>query len=70
LVPERRTERTTEGGLDVARQHDLLAPVVGQLNGAGIRVSLFIAADPQQIEAAARIGAPAIEIHTGAWCGR
>ena len=68
LVPEKRTERTTEGGLDVARQHNLLAPVVGQLNGAGIRVSLFIAADPQQIEAAARIGAPVIEIHTGAWC--
>ncbi len=68
LVPEKRTERTTEGGLDVARQHDLLAPVVGQLNGAGIRVSLFIAPDPQQIEAAARIGAPVIEIHTGAWC--
>ena len=68
LVPEKRTERTTEGGLDVARQHDLLAPVVGQLNGAGIRVSLFITADPQQVEAAARIGAPVIEIHTGAWC--
>jgi len=68
LVPEKRTERTTEGGLDVARQHDLLAPVVGQLNGAGIRVSLFIAPDPQQIEAASRIGAPVIEIHTGAWC--
>ena len=68
LVPEKRTERTTEGGLDVARQHNLLAPVVGQLNGAGIRVSLFIAPDPQQIEAAARIGAPVIEIHTGAWC--
>lgn len=68
LVPEKRTERTTEGGLDVARQHNMLAPVVGQLNGAGIRVSLFITADPQQIEAAARIGAPVIEIHTGAWC--
>ncbi len=68
LVPEKRTERTTEGGLDVARQHDLLAPVVGQLGSAGIRVSLFIAPDPKQIEAAARTGAPVVEIHTGAWC--
>jgi pyridoxine 5-phosphate synthase len=68
LVPERRAERTTEGGLDVAGQHDALAPAVGRLAGAGIRVSLFIAADPRQIEAAVRIGAPVIEIHTGAWC--
>jgi pyridoxine 5-phosphate synthase len=68
LVPERRQERTTEGGLDVAGQHNLLAPAVARLREAGIRVSLFIAADPRQIEAAARIGAPVIEIHTGAWC--
>ena len=68
LVPERRTERTTEGGLDAAGQCNALAPVVARLKGAGIRVSLFIAADPRQIEAATRIGAPAIEIHTGAWC--
>jgi pyridoxine 5-phosphate synthase len=68
LVPERRQERTTEGGLDVAGQHDALAPVVAKLRDAGIRVSLFIAADPRQIETAARIGAPVIEIHTGAWC--
>jgi pyridoxine 5-phosphate synthase len=68
LVPERRQERTTEGGLDVAGQHDALAPVVTKLKDAGIRVSLFIAADPRQIETAARIGAPVIEIHTGAWC--
>jgi pyridoxine 5-phosphate synthase len=68
LVPERRQERTTEGGLDVAGQHNMLAPAVARLAGAGIRVSLFIAADPRQIEAAARIGAPVIEIHTGAWC--
>jgi pyridoxine 5-phosphate synthase len=68
LVPERRQERTTEGGLDVAGQHDALAPVVAKLKDAGIRVSLFIAADPRQIETAARIGAPVIEIHTGAWC--
>jgi pyridoxine 5-phosphate synthase len=68
LVPERREELTTEGGLDVAGQRNSLAPVVAKLLAAGIRVSLFIAADPRQIEAAARIGAPVIEIHTGAWC--
>jgi pyridoxine 5-phosphate synthase len=68
LVPERREELTTEGGLDVAGQHNALAPVVTKLVQAGIRVSLFIAADPRQIEVAARIGAPVIEIHTGAWC--
>ena len=68
LVPERRQERTTEGGLDVAGQHDALAPVVAKLKDAGIRVSLFIAADPRQIETAAQISAPVIEIHTGAWC--
>jgi pyridoxine 5-phosphate synthase len=68
LVPERREERTTEGGLDVAGQHNVLAPVVARLSDAGIRVSLFIAADPRQIEAAARVRAPVIEIHTGGWC--
>jgi pyridoxine 5-phosphate synthase len=68
LVPERREERTTEGGLDVAGQHNMLAPVVAKLADAGIRVSLFIAADPRQIESAARIRAPVIELHTGAWC--
>lgn len=68
LVPERRTERTTEGGLDVVAQHSVLAPAVAKLVEAGIRVSLFIAADTRQIELAARIRAPAIEIHTGAWC--
>jgi pyridoxine 5-phosphate synthase len=68
LVPERREERTTEGGLDVAGQHDALASVVAKLKGAGIRVSLFIAAEPRQIQAAVAIGAPVIEIHTGAWC--
>jgi pyridoxine 5-phosphate synthase len=68
LVPERRQEITTEGGLDVAAQHNTLAPVVARLSAAGIRVSLFIAADPRQIEMAARIRAPVIEIHTGAWC--
>jgi pyridoxine 5-phosphate synthase len=68
LVPERRQEITTEGGLDVLAQHNVLAPVVAKLVEAGIRVSLFIAADPRQIELAARIRAPVIEIHTGAWC--
>jgi pyridoxine 5-phosphate synthase len=68
LVPERRAERTTEGGLDVAGQRAMLAPVIGELKRGGIRVSLFIAAKPTQIEAAASVGAPVIEIHTGAWC--
>ena len=68
LVPERREERTTEGGLDAAGQHNLLVPVVAKLREVGIRVSLFIAAEPRQIEASVSIGAPVIEIHTGAWC--
>jgi pyridoxine 5-phosphate synthase len=68
LVPEKRTERTTEGGLDIVGQHNLLAPVVSQLVDAGIHVSLFIAAELCQIETAARLRAPAIEIHVGAWC--
>jgi pyridoxine 5-phosphate synthase len=68
IVPERREELTTEGGLDVARQHGPVGLVVSELKAAGIRVSLFIAPDPKQIEAAASVGAPVIEIHTGAWC--
>jgi pyridoxine 5-phosphate synthase len=68
LVPERREELTTEGGLDAVGQHNALAPFIAQLNDAGIRVSLFIAADPKQIEMAAKLRAPVIEIHTGAWC--
>src|SRR6478752_7156120 len=68
LVPERRQEVTTEGGLDVVGQHNALAPYIARLNDAGIRVSLFIAADPAQIEMAARLRAPRIEIHTGPWC--
>jgi pyridoxine 5-phosphate synthase len=68
LVPERRQERTTEGGLDAAGQRDALTPAVAELKRAGIRVSLFIAAEPAQIDAALEIGAPVIEIHTGAWC--
>ena len=63
LVPEKRTERTTEGGLDVVRQHNRLAPVVRELKHAGIKVSLFIGAAPAQIEVAAELGAPVIEIH-------
>jgi pyridoxine 5-phosphate synthase len=68
LVPERREERTTEGGLDVVSGHNQIVPVVRALKQAGIRVSLFIAADPAQIDTAVRVGAPVIEIHTGAWC--
>jgi pyridoxine 5-phosphate synthase len=68
LVPERREELTTEGGLDVVGQHNALAPFISKLNDAGIRVSLFIAADERQIEMAAQLRAPVIEIHTGAWC--
>jgi pyridoxine 5-phosphate synthase len=68
LVPEKRTERTTEGGLDAVRQRAQLAPVVHELKHAGIRVSLFIGAAPAQIEAAAELGAPVVELHTGAWC--
>jgi pyridoxine 5-phosphate synthase len=68
LVPERREERTTEGGLDAAGQHNSLKPVVAELLQAGVRVSLFIAAEPRQIDAAATLGSPVIEIHTGAWC--
>jgi pyridoxine 5-phosphate synthase len=68
LVPEKRTERTTEGGLDAVRQSAQLKPVVHALKHAGIRVSLFIGAAPAQIEAAVGLGAPVIEIHTGTWC--
>jgi pyridoxine 5-phosphate synthase len=68
IVPERRAERTTEGGLDVAGQKSQIATAVAELAGAGIRVSLFIAPEPAQIEAAAAVGAPVIEIHTGTWC--
>jgi pyridoxine 5-phosphate synthase len=68
IVPEKRTERTTEGGLDAAGQRNHLAPFVEKLNAAGIRVSLFIAAERQQFEAAASLHAPVVEIHVGAWC--
>jgi len=65
IVPERREERTTEGGLDAAGQHNRLAPIVSRLREAGVRVSLFIAPDPRQIEAAMTLGAPVVEFHTG-----
>jgi len=68
LVPERREERTTEGGLDVAGGHNWIAPFVEKLRDAGSRVSLFIGADPLQIEAAHRTGAAVVELHTGAFC--
>ena len=65
IVPERREERTTEGGLDAAGQHDHLAPFVDQLRGAGIRVSLFIEPSERQVDAARSLGAPVVELHTG-----
>jgi pyridoxine 5-phosphate synthase len=68
IVPERREERTTEGGLEVAREENRLAHFIAPLREAGCRVSIFIAADRRQIEAAHRIGAPVVELHTGAYC--
>jgi pyridoxine 5-phosphate synthase len=68
LVPERRAELTTEGGLDVAGQRAPLAVTCTRLRDAGIAVSLFIAPDPLQIEAAAALGVPYVELHTGAYC--
>lgn len=68
IVPEKREERTTEGGLEVAREENRLAHFIAPLRDAGCRVSIFIAADKRQIEAAHRIGAEVIELHTGAYC--
>jgi pyridoxine 5-phosphate synthase len=68
IVPEKRQERTTEGGLEVARQENHLAHFIAPLRDAGCRVSIFIAADRAQIEAAQRIGAAVVELHTGAYC--
>lgn len=65
IVPERREERTTEGGLDAAGGHNHLYPIIARLNDAGIRVSLFIEPDARQIDAAIRLGAPVVELHTG-----
>ena len=68
LVPERREERTTEGGLDVVGGHNHIAPVVAKLVAAGVRVSCFIDADPAQAAAAKAMGAQVVEFHTGAYC--
>ncbi|MBY6057695.1 pyridoxine 5'-phosphate synthase [Leisingera daeponensis] len=68
IVPEKREERTTEGGLEVAREENRLAHFIAPLRDAGCRVSIFIAADRKQIDAAHRIGAEVIELHTGAYC--
>jgi pyridoxine 5-phosphate synthase len=68
LVPEKREERTTEGGLDVAADQNRLADFIAPLRDAGIRVSMFIGHDPRQIEASARIGAAVVELHTGTYC--
>jgi pyridoxine 5-phosphate synthase len=65
IVPEKREERTTEGGLDAAGMHNTLAPIAEELRSAGIRVSLFIEADERQLDAALRLGAPVVEFHTG-----
>ncbi len=67
IVPEKREEITTEGGLDAARQHNLLSPVVRSLSAAGIRVSLFVEPDKRQLDAAVSLGAPVVELHTGAY---
>ena len=69
IVPEKREEVTTEGGLDAAGGHNRLAPFVAELRNANIRVSLFIEPDPRQVEAAIRLGAPVVEFHTGRYCG-
>ncbi len=69
IVPERREERTTESGLDVAGQEAYLRRYVGPLLEAGIRVALFVDPDPAQLEAAARVGVPCVELHTGTYCG-
>lgn len=70
LVPERREERTTEGGLDVAGAPGALADRIAALKAAGIRVSLFVEADPAALEASARLGADIVELHTGRYCER
>ena len=68
LVPERRQELTTEGGLDAAGQFDALKPAIARLKNAGIRISLFIEPSIRQLDAAARLGAPVVELHTGQYC--
>ena len=68
IVPERREERTTEGGIDAAGQRDRLQPIVAALGDAGIRVSLFVEAERRQLDAAVALGAPVVELHTGTYC--
>ena len=68
IVPEKREERTTEGGLDVAADDNRLAHFIAPLRAAGCRISIFLAADRRQVEAARRIGAPVVELHAGAYC--
>ncbi|MGQ4272555.1 pyridoxine 5'-phosphate synthase [Terrihabitans sp. B22-R8] len=68
LVPERREERTTEGGLDIIGQKDVLKPAIARLSDAGIRVSLFIEPSEPVLETAKQLGAPVVELHTGSWC--
>lgn len=68
LVPEKREERTTEGGLDIIGRKVELRPMIAELTAAGIRVSLFVEADTAVMEMAAELGAPVVELHTGAWC--
>ena len=68
IVPERRAERTTEGGLDAAGGRAHLAPMIARLRDRGIRVSLFVEPDPRQLEAAVEMGAPVVELHTGKYC--
>jgi pyridoxine 5-phosphate synthase len=68
LVPEKRTERTTEGGLDVVGGHDHLKPYVTELTRAGVRVSLFVEPSREALDASASLGVPVVELHTGAWC--
>jgi pyridoxine 5-phosphate synthase len=68
IVPEKRQERTTEGGIDAVGQHNRLAPLVAALSRARIRVSLFVEADRRQLDAAKLLGAPVVELHTGAYC--
>ncbi len=68
IVPERREERTTEGGIDAAGQRDRLEPIVAALGDAGVRVSLFVEAERRQLDAAVALGAPVVELHTGPYC--
>src|SRR3954462_10316362 len=68
IVPEKREERTTEGGIDCIGQHNRLKPIVSALTEAGIRVSMFIEPDRRQLDAARALGAPVVELHTGAYC--